>query len=142
MDAVHEAVRQLNARRFWDCHETLEDVWNDEQGDLRDFYHGFIQVAAGFLHVQRLNWTGAVRLLSHGAGRLEPYQPVCLGMDVAALLRDVQRWQEALLRLGATGISATAGMALPLVRLTVPVTHTAGLDERSTAVPSAPGDGA
>lgn len=117
-DTVLKAVRQFNARQFWDCHETLEDIWSDEQGDLRDFYHGLIQVAAGFLHVQRLNCAGATRLLHDGAERLQRYQPGCLGVNVAALLLDVQRWRETLARLGTSGIATTAGMPLPLVRLT------------------------
>ncbi|MHB8577970.1 MAG: DUF309 domain-containing protein, partial [Dehalococcoidia bacterium] len=87
--AVWRAVEQFNAGQFWECHETLEDYWGDEQGPLREFYHGFIQVAAGFVHVQRGNWHGAVRLLGEGYEKLLPFSPSCLDIDVFGLLDQV-----------------------------------------------------
>jgi predicted metal-dependent hydrolase len=115
-DAVLRAVQQFNARQFWECHETLEDFWGEEHGPLRDFYHGFIQVAAAFVHVQRLNWQAAARLLALGAERLEPFQPACMGVDVAALLADVESWRRALQEPGPNRAVQIAARGLPLVR--------------------------
>ena len=111
--AVARAVAQFNAGQFWECHETLEDFWGAEQGPLRAFYHGFIQVAAAFVHVQRLNWPGATRLLHDGMEKLEPFQPACLGLDVRALLAAVAPWRDELATRGPEGMRL---IALPLPR--------------------------
>ena len=37
------AVDQFNAGAFWDCHETLEEVWLDTPYPLRFFYHSIIK---------------------------------------------------------------------------------------------------
>ncbi|MFQ5873258.1 MAG: DUF309 domain-containing protein, partial [Dehalococcoidia bacterium] len=62
------AVRQFNSWRFWDCHETLEDLWRQDPTTptglpLADFYQGIIKLAAGFHHLLRGNHKGAVNLL-------------------------------------------------------------------------------
>lgn len=114
--AVAQAIAQFNAGQFWECHETLEDFWGAEQGPLRAFYHGFIQVAAAFVHVQRLNWPGATRLLNDGIDKLAPFQPACLGLDVAALLAAVTPWRRELAARGPDGMRAIA-LPLPRARL-------------------------
>jgi predicted metal-dependent hydrolase len=116
-EAVLKAVAQFNAGEFWECHETLEDFWGDEQGPLRDFYHGVIQVAAGFVHVQRRNWYGAVRLLGEGAEKLEPFRPVCLRVQVEPLLIEVVAWRRRLAALGPERMADVAGLALPKIDL-------------------------
>lgn len=117
-EAVLRAVAQFNAGAFWECHETLEDVWGDEQGPLRDFYHGVIQVAAGFVHVQRMNWHGAVRLLGEGAEKLEPFRPDCLRVQLEPLLLDVAAWRRRLAALGPERMSETIGLPPPRIGLT------------------------
>lgn len=112
-DAMRRALAQFNAGEFWECHETLEDFWGAEQGPLREFLHGFIQVAAGFVHVQRLNWPGAVRLLAEGTEKLEPFRPNCLGLDVERLLGDVGVWRRELARLGPAQIREALRLPLP-----------------------------
>lgn len=116
-EAVLRAAAQFNACQFWECHETLEDVWGDEQGPLRDFYHGIIQVAAGFVHVQRGNWHGAVRLLGEGAEKLEPFRPACLRVRIEPLLFEVAAWRRRLAALGPERMADTRGFALPRIEL-------------------------
>ena len=113
-DAMRRAMAQFNAGEFWECHETLEDFWGAEQGPLREFLHGFIQIAAGFVHVQRLNWPGAVRLLSDGAEKLAPFRPARLGLDVEQLLADVGVWRRELARLGPAQMQEARRLPLPL----------------------------
>ncbi|HEY7295435.1 MAG TPA: DUF309 domain-containing protein [Dehalococcoidia bacterium] len=111
--AVLRAMEQFNAGEFWECHETLEDFWGAEQGPLRGFYHGFIQVAAAFVHVQRLNWPGATRLLGEGMEKLEPFRPACMGLEVASLLDELAFWRRELARLGPAGMSELQRLPLP-----------------------------
>lgn len=116
-EAVLEAVAQFNAGQFWECHETLEEFWGDEQGPLREFYHGFIQVAAGFVHVQHGNWHGAVRLLGEGMDKLEPFRPDCLRVRLDPLLFEVANWRRRLAALGPERMAAVAGLTQPHVEL-------------------------
>jgi len=104
-EALAKGIAEFNSWRFYDCHETLEDVWREvgskgEEGTLADFYQGIIKIAAGFHHVLRDNYKGAVNLLSDGSRLLEPYRTVTIGVDVEQLLRDVRPCLDRILELG------------------------------------------
>ncbi len=104
-EALAKGIAEFNSWRFYDCHETLEDVWREvgskgEEGTLADFYQGIIKVAAGFHHVLRDNYKGAVNLLEDAFRLLEPYRPVTLGVDVEGFLQDVRPCFDRLLELG------------------------------------------
>ncbi len=95
-----KGVREFNSWRFYDCHETLEDVWlecggkaisGDERDTLADFYQGVIKAAAGMHHVLRGNHGGAIKVLSDVPRLLEAYRPRKLGLDVDRLLTDLER---------------------------------------------------
>lgn len=118
--AVARAALQFNRGEFWECHETLEEFWGDEHGPLRQFYHGFIQVAAGFVHVQRHNWHGAVRLLGAGFDRLLPFRPSCMGVALEPLLSGVAEWRRLLASRGADGDWTVQSLPLPIVLMSDP----------------------
>jgi len=104
-EALAKGIAEFNRWRFYDCHETLEDVWREvgskgEEGTLADFYQGIIKIAAGFHHVLRGNYKGAVNLLSDAFPLLEPYRAVTLGVDIERLLSDVRPCLEGILELG------------------------------------------
>ncbi len=107
--ALARAIREFNSWRFYDCHETLEDIWREAGGKgqpatLADFYQGIIKGAAGFHHVLRLNYKGAVNLLSDALRLLDPYRPACLGIDVQSLVDGVQRSLDHIRSLGPGGL--------------------------------------
>ena len=102
-EALAKAVREFNSWRFYDCHETLEDVWREAGGkssairqaqndrDVADFYQGLIKIAAGFHHILRDNHKGAVLLLADSLRLLAPYRPHALEVDVESLIEEVRR---------------------------------------------------
>ena len=103
--ALLKAVQEFNSWRFYDCHETLEDVWREVGGksseaELADFYQGIIKVAAGFHHVLRDNHRGAVLLLTDALRLLAPYRPATLGVDVEDLAAAVRSCLERIEALG------------------------------------------
>src|SRR5262245_44980320 len=79
------AVEQFNQRDYFECHETLEHIWNAEPGVIRVLYKGILQVGVGCFHLLRHNYRGAVLKLQTGADYLEPFAPTCRGVDVARL---------------------------------------------------------
>jgi len=82
---------QFNGRQYFDCHETLEEIWQEEEGPVRDLYKGLIQVAAAFVHITRGNHVGASRLLATGAKYLQPYRETgAMGFDVDRIVRGTE----------------------------------------------------
>ena len=69
--ALHKARAQFEAQQFWDCHETLEPVWLAAAEPDKTFFQGLIQVAAGFVHIQKRNPKGAQSLLGQGLEKLQ-----------------------------------------------------------------------
>jgi len=119
MDALPQAFRQgvdeFNQTYFFEAHETLEDLWRETHGPLHMFYQGLIQLAVGFYHLSNGNRRGARNQLEKGLAKLEGFQPVCQGIDVQALCRDMRRWLDCLEEVGA-GELAIAPERLPKIR--------------------------
>jgi len=94
--AFEKGVAEFNAGRFFECHDTLEDLWAGIRGSSRDFFQGLIQVAVGFYHLDNHNRVGAERLLGRALKRLEGYPPEYAGLDLGALRSSVVEWRLAL----------------------------------------------
>src|SRR3972149_4656606 len=88
--ALAQGVEEFTTRRFFECHETLEDIWRAEPRSLRQFYKGVIQVAAGFHHLGRNNRKGTVNKLESGTRYLEPFRPRYLGVDIQRLIDEAR----------------------------------------------------
>lgn len=102
------ACDQFNRGQFFECHETLEEIWQQEHGPVRDLYKGLIQVAAAFVHITRNHYRGPDRLFATAAGYLRPFAAEgALGFDVAALVAAVE---SAHARLRAAGPANPASL--------------------------------
>ncbi len=82
--ALARGVAQFNRGRYFECHETLEEMWSALRVPSRDFFQGLIQVSVGFLHLDRGNRAGALRTLTRAMGRFERYPARYCGFDLAA----------------------------------------------------------
>jgi hypothetical protein len=83
------ACDEFNSGRFFECHESFEEIWQEEHGDVRDLYKGLIQVAAAFVHISRGNYIGADRLCRTALGYLQKYRDGgAMGFDVERIWRD------------------------------------------------------
>ena len=51
--AVSQGRSYFNDGRFWECHEVLEGVWKQIDGDEKKLVNGLILVAAGLVHYQK-----------------------------------------------------------------------------------------
>ena len=91
---MSEAARLFNDKLYFECHDFLEEAWNDSQGDDRSFLKALIEISVGFYHVAAGNYPGAVHLLSRGIERLDPFAPESRGLDVAALVAIAARCLE------------------------------------------------
>jgi predicted metal-dependent hydrolase len=86
---------------FWEAHEAWEEAWLEEDGDVRLFLQGLIQVAAGYHKATvQLQPNGCVKLLGSGLSKLEPMPGEFLGValarfrpEVERTLAEARRWQ-------------------------------------------------
>jgi predicted metal-dependent hydrolase len=85
-----KGIDEFNEELFFECHETLEEIWLEDHGEDRKFYQGLIQVAAGYFKLQQNVPAGALKLWRTGTEKLEPYRPAFLGIDVDALIDAVR----------------------------------------------------
>ena len=81
-----EFIHLFNEGKFFEAHEVLELLWRREKGEVRDFYHGLIQIAAVFVHLRKKTPEGGKQLLNKASKYLEKYRPVFMGMDLERLL--------------------------------------------------------
>ena len=69
-EVVKRSVELFNEQRFWECHETLEQIWRKEpKGPEKEVQQGIILAASAFVHFQKNE------------------DDVCLGMIPKALFR-------------------------------------------------------
>ncbi|MFN0147149.1 MAG: DUF309 domain-containing protein [Dehalococcoidia bacterium] len=109
---LRQACAEFNGGRYFECHETLEEIWQEEAGDVRDLYKGLIQVAAAFVHLTRGNYVGADRLSRTALGYLAPYRPGgAMGFDVDAICRQVESAHRALIANGPENVVYDPGAA-------------------------------
>jgi len=94
--AFEKGVAEFNAGLFFECHDTLEELWAGIRGPSRDFFQGLIQVAVAFYHLGNENRVGAERLFGRALVRLEPYPDLYGGFDVEGLREIVESWRRAL----------------------------------------------
>ena len=80
-----KGIEELNTGYFFECHETLEDLWHGVRGEPRDFFQGLIQIAVGFYHVTRGNEAGARSMLDRALRRLSKYPDRYGGIDLGSL---------------------------------------------------------
>jgi predicted metal-dependent hydrolase len=80
------AVQQFNRKDFFECHETLEDIWFDVRDKSRDFYRGLLHLAVGFYHLNnKKNPAGALIQLNKALNRFENFGENFKGVDLKVL---------------------------------------------------------
>jgi len=82
-------LEQFNQQEFYDCHETLEDVWRHDESSEREMIQGIIQIAVGYYHCLRGNRAGAEKLLNRGLYRIKKFENSCDYLDIGRLAKDV-----------------------------------------------------
>jgi len=98
--AFDKGVAEFNAGYFFECHDTLEELWGGVRGPSRDFFQGLIQVSVAFYHLTGGNEAGAESMLSRALKRFERYPPRYFGFDLAEHRATLEAWL-ARIRAGA-----------------------------------------
>jgi predicted metal-dependent hydrolase len=109
------AIRQFNAQEWFECHETLEDLWIGEKGEVRSLFQGILQIAVALHHWRNGNFGGAVSLFNGGVKLLSQVSDACLWVDVAQIIADANRMRVALEELGKERMDALDPTIIPLL---------------------------
>jgi uncharacterized protein len=90
-----KAKALFNAERYWECHEVLEGLWRQKQGDERRLLQAIILVCAAYVHHQKGEDGVALSVLGRAA-RLLDYPHRWYGsFDISKLRNDVSSILEA-----------------------------------------------
>ena len=104
-EAVIQGLERFNQRAFFDAHESLEHAWRAERGHVRDLYHGILQLAVAWLHVERGSFRGALRSLARATHWLAGFPDDCQGLPVTAIRTQVDALQREVVRCGERGLA-------------------------------------
>jgi hypothetical protein len=105
-------ITLLNQGRYFEAHETLEDVWRLVAGKERHFLQGLIQVAVGLHHLDCGNCEGARGVLRRAASNLALFPASFGGIRAGNLLCMVRGWLQ---RLDASTVPPPRDASRPIV---------------------------
>ena len=92
-DDLERGLALARAGEYFAAHEALEDAWRAAEPAEKDFFQGLVHVVVAWYQAGRGNEVGCRRQLEKAARRLGPFAPSHRGVDVAALLRQVEAAQ-------------------------------------------------
>ncbi len=92
-DDLERGLALARAGEYFAAHEALEDAWRAAEPAEKDFFQGLVHVVVAWYQAGRGNEVGCERQLEKAARRLGPFAPSHRGVDVAALLRQVEAAQ-------------------------------------------------
>jgi len=95
-EAFRLGVEHFNERRFFEAHETWEEIWLKSPEPEKTFLQGIIQIAAAFHHYSRGNTRGTCNLLEAGLRRLERFPAAHDQVELETLRVEARAWADGL----------------------------------------------
>lgn len=89
---LDEGIAIFNEGRHWHAHEAWEDLWNQLEGDGREFVQGLIMAAAMLVHYGRPNPIGVAKHWQNVQDRLPKFLPSTWGVDVEGLVAQLKEY--------------------------------------------------
>lgn len=86
-----EGLELFNQKKYFEAHEELEIAWKEEKGAIRELYRGILQVGVAYLHIQRGNLAGAVKMFQRCHRFLDPFPDTCLGINLGKFRHDFKQ---------------------------------------------------
>lgn len=90
--------RCFNAQLYYEAHDVLEEVWLPIRGQSQArFYQGLIQMAGGFVHLQKQRLDPASRLFALALANFEDYAARHAGIDLDAIRQVCRHYRKAVI---------------------------------------------
>jgi predicted metal-dependent hydrolase len=102
-EGILKGVHEFNKGFYFECHDTLEEVWAGVRGEGRDFLQGLIQVSVAFYHLTGGNLVGAESLFLRALQRFSRYPARAYGFDLDAQREEIKA-RLARIRSGEAGV--------------------------------------
>jgi predicted metal-dependent hydrolase len=112
-----KGIEQFNRGEYFECHETLEDLWRAESRPVRGLYQGILQIGVALYHLRANRYRSVVTLLERGSGYLQPFAPQHMGVNVALLLAEADRCLDEVKHLGPDGLSGFDWSLIPRIEI-------------------------
>jgi predicted metal-dependent hydrolase len=90
-DRYLEGIRLFNEEEFFECHDVLEEIWSECQGEEKSFLQGLIQASVALFHFGNENYGGAKKLYVTSLKRLDAYADEYMGIQLARFRDDFRR---------------------------------------------------
>jgi predicted metal-dependent hydrolase len=103
--AAIEGLRLFNQGQYWHAHEALEIAWREEPGFGRELYRGILQAGVVYLHLQRGNYAGAIKVFERSLRWLRLFPDFCRGIAIGQLRHDLGQVMAEVTRLGPERLS-------------------------------------
>jgi predicted metal-dependent hydrolase len=95
--------RCFNAQLYYEAHDVLEEVWLPIRGQPQArFYQGLIQMAGGFVHLQKQRLGPSARLFALALANFELYPSPHAGIDLNVIREICRKHRQAILDSGET----------------------------------------
>lgn len=101
--ALH-GLHLLVAGEYFEAHEELEIAWQQDPTPARELYRAILQIAVAYLHIQRGNYNGALKMLLRLRQWVAPLPDQCRGVNVAQLRQNAETLYQHLKQLGAENL--------------------------------------
>ena len=88
-DSYKRGIAHIRARRYFEAHEELEEVWRAAPAEERDFYQGLVHLAVAWYQAGRDRPVATASQLEKASRRLGPFAPEHRGVDVERFLGQV-----------------------------------------------------
>ena len=93
--------RCFNAQFYYEAHDVLEEIWLPIRGQAQaKYYQGLIQMAGGFVHLQKERLGPATRLFALALKNFESYPDRHEGIDLISIRELCRVYRQAVLDSG------------------------------------------
>ena len=90
---VKLGISLFNEERYWECHETLEQIWRkQEKGPEKDVQQGVILAASSLVHFQKNERDVCLGMIPRTLARLDQWhEPEYYGLNIEKLKRNLRK---------------------------------------------------
>jgi predicted metal-dependent hydrolase len=110
-----QGIQEFNSGQFFECHDTLEELWFDMRQERKRFVQGLIQASVGVFHASCGNLSAAGSQLARSIEKLEGFRPRFMGIDVERLHLDLLGIQREVARRFHEGADSVELPQLPVI---------------------------
>lgn len=89
-ETLREGISLFNQERYWEAHETLEEIWHPATGRERDVIQGLILTAAAFVHYQKNEIDVCLSILGRALPKLDTIDSL-EGLDIGKVRGTIRR---------------------------------------------------